>query len=358
MKFEDRYRIDSHKLIYHIKIVNDWLDGKLISPIYIEISLIGACNHRCTFCGLDFMGYQNRKLDIAILKDRIMELSKMGVKSVMYGGEGEPLLHKKIAEVIEATQGNGIDTAVTTNGVFLKPELTQRILSKLKWVKISINAGSEETYALIHRTRKEDFNTVIKNISYAAEYKKKHKLNCALGAQIILLPENEPEVELLARISRDAGIDYLVIKPYSQHTQSKTRLYENIKYSTYSYLAEKLASYNTNKFSIVLRQSTMKKWDEHSRNYKKCMGLPFWSYIDAGGNVWGCSIYLKDKRFYYGNINENTFAEIWNGEKRMESLQFVDECLDVLSCRINCRMDEINRYLWELKHPPKHVNFI
>jgi hypothetical protein len=36
----------------------------------------------------------------------------------------------------------------------------------------------------------------------------------------------------------------------------------------------------------------------------------------------------------------------------------VEKKLDVSRCRVNCRMDEINRYLWDLKSPPEHVNFI
>lgn len=52
----DKYRIDSHKLIYHVSRVNDWLNGKLIYPIYMEISPIGSCNHRCIFCAYDFIG--------------------------------------------------------------------------------------------------------------------------------------------------------------------------------------------------------------------------------------------------------------------------------------------------------------
>lgn len=34
------------------------------------------------------------------------------------------------------------------------------------------------------------------------------------------------------------------------------------------------------------------------------------------------------------------------------------EKLDTHKCRINCMMDEINRYPWELKHLPEHWNFI
>ena len=102
----------------------------------------------------------------------------------------------------------------------------------------------------------------------------------------------------------------------------------------------------------------MKKWDEGVRTYNNCHALPFWSYIDAGGNVWGCSVYLNDDRFLYGNIYENSFQEIWEGDKRKESLKFVHQELDTCQCRVNCRMDEVNRYLWELKNPQSHVNFI
>jgi radical SAM protein with 4Fe4S-binding SPASM domain len=102
----------------------------------------------------------------------------------------------------------------------------------------------------------------------------------------------------------------------------------------------------------------MEKLAEEARGYERCLALPFWSYIDAGGGVWGCSAYLGDERFLFGNINENTFEEIWKGEKRSKAMEFVATELDTSECRRNCRMDEINRYLWDIKNPPAHVNFI
>ncbi len=102
----------------------------------------------------------------------------------------------------------------------------------------------------------------------------------------------------------------------------------------------------------------MKKWDENVRGYSRCLALPFWSYIDAGGHVWGCSVYLGDERFLYGNIYENSFQEIWKGKKRADSLGWVEKKFDSSHCRVNCRMDEINCYLWRLRNPVEHVNFI
>ena len=74
--------------------------------------------------------------------------------------------------------------------------------------------------------------------------------------------------------------------------------------------------------------------------------------------MWGCSVYLGDERFFYGNIYEQSFQEIWEGQKRLNSLRWVENELDASQCRVNCRMDEINRYLWDLKATPAHVNFI
>lgn len=358
MKKMDKYRIDSHKLIYHVKRVSDWQQGKLIYPIYMEISPSGACNHRCTYCALDFMEYQKRYLDTALLKERLSEMGRLGLKSVMYAGEGEPFLHKDMSDIILHTKQSGIDVALTTNGVLMKEDVSEAILSSTEWIKVSINGATRETYAKIHQSREADFDAVIKNMAYAAKYREKAGATCALGMQLLLIPENSHEVLMLAELARDIGMDYLVIKPYSQHPLSKTEKYKDIKYDEYASLAEDLKKYNTERFSAIFRSNAMKKWDRSERDYQCCMALPFWSYMDAGGDIWGCSLYLGDERFHYGNIYKNTFQEIWEGEKRKKSLEWVEKSLDVSQCRVNCRMDEVNRYLWELKEPPIHVNFI
>ena len=354
----DRYKIDSHKLIYHVSRLNDWMEGKTIYPIYMEISPSGACNHRCVYCGLDFMEYQTRYLDSGILKERLSELGMLGLKSIMYAGEGEPFLHQHMAEIVAHTKKSGIDTAVITNAVLFSKDIAERTIGNMKWIKVSINGGGRDTYAKIHRCSPDDFNKVIKNMTYAATLKRKMRYSCTLGMQILLLPENAGEIVRLAELAKDIGMSYLVIKPYSQHPQSKTTMFNSIKYHDYEYLADELEKFNTDDFSVIFRIRAMKKWDDNKRNYRSCLALPFWSYIDAGGNVWGCSVYLRNEQFLYGNIYKQLFQDIWEGEKRKKSLDWFKKDFNVSECRTNCRMDEINKYLWELKNLPEHVNFI
>lgn len=354
----DKYGIDGHKLHYHVERVSDWRSGKRVYPIYMEVSPSGVCNHRCIFCALDFMGYQSRFLETDVLKERLTEMGRLGLKSIMYAGEGEPFLHKDMTELILHTKRSGIDVALTTNGTLMTRAISEKILDAVEWIKVSCNAGTPETYAKIHRTKPDQFTKVIRNLEDAAALRCRSSSRCTLGIQIVLLPDNCDEVETLVRLSRDIGLDYVVVKPYSQHPKSQTETYKDIRYRQYEGLAETLERYNTDAFQAVVRLLTMDQWDRQSRSYERCYALSFWSYLDAGGNVWGCSNFLGNDRFNYGNIYEETFAQIWEGERRMQCMRWVENELDSDACRVNCRMDKINQYLWELKHPRAHVNFI
>ena len=49
----------------------------------------------------------------------------------------------------------------------------------------------------------------------------------------------------------------------------------------------------------------------------------------------------------------NKFLQALSLEKNDVDEKFIHQ-----NCRKNCRLDEINKYLDELKHPGEHVNFI
>ncbi|QEP42765.1 radical SAM protein [Ectothiorhodospiraceae bacterium BW-2] len=365
----DKFKIDSHKLSYHPQRVAQWLDGredweqlKLIYPLYMEISPIGACNHRCKFCAVDYIGYQTVRLDEKLLADRLQEMGEKGVKSVMYAGEGEPMLHKQITSIVEAAARSGIDNAFTTNGTVIRDDFLERGLKLTSWIKVSMNAGTAASYAAIHQTKERDFETVKQNLKRLVNERNQQGSACTLGAQSLLLPENRDEMVTLARLCRDElGLDYLVVKPYSQHGFSLTHEYESVDYSQMFELEEALHAENRDNFSVVFRQRTMKKsLQDEGQRYLKCYSTPFfWGYIMANGDLYGCSAYLQNEQFCYGNINEQCFSEIWEGERRQQSWRYISKYLDIHHCRKNCRMDEVNRYLYALKDDtPPHVNFI
>jgi cyclic pyranopterin phosphate synthase len=363
----DPYNIDSHKMYFHpertasiMAARGNWDAAKSVYPIYIEVAPIGGCNHRCRFCAVDYIGYNPVRLNADLFARRLREMGQLGVKSIMYAGEGEPLLNKEIPRITADTKASGIDVSFTTNATVLPDGFLSDALPHVSWIKASVNAGTADTYEYIHQAKPGDFDKALTNLSEIVEARNRTGGDCTVGIQSLLLPENADEIEALAKICRDqVKLDYLVVKPYSQHMFSDTHEYENVKYDNVSELEAALNSYNTDDFNVVFRSNTMNK-HESGRQYERCYAVPFiWAYIMADGTVSACSCYLMDERFELGNINENTFQEIWEGEKRRRNFEFVENGLDISVCRKNCRMDEVNRYLDAVENdPPAHVNFI
>ena len=135
----DKFLIDGHKYSMHPEhaaIVKRYLDEpenqerreeyQSLHPLYIEVSPVGACNHRCTFCAVDYIGYKSTFMDLDIYMRSIDSMKKKGCKSIMFAGEGEPLLHPDIAKMVNYTKEIGeIDTSFTTNAFKLNTSFVE-----------------------------------------------------------------------------------------------------------------------------------------------------------------------------------------------------------------------------------------
>jgi len=353
----DKYKIDSHKLMYHVSRVNQWLNGEDVYPVYVEIGLNGGCNHKCVFCAFDYLDKNTDILDENIAKKLLVELSKKGIKSVLYSGEGEPLLHDKANEIIAFTKQNKIDAALSTNGVLLDEAAANDLLPNLTWIRVSLNAGTKEVYSEIHGTVPWDLEKVMKNLEYAVKLKKDKNYACTIGVQFLLLQNNIKELVPLVKILKNIGVDYLAIKPYSQHPLSDNKMENDISSAEMAILENDLKQYSENRFDVILRAHAINNIKEE-KTYDRCYGLSFITHVAASGNIYPCNTFVGNEQYAYGNIYQEGFEEIWAGEKRKNVVNKISKEFGLKVCRKSCRMDEINRYLWELKNPDSHTNFI
>ena len=351
----ENIRMDSHKLIYHPDVVAKWLKGENIYPIELEIGLTNACNHRCIFCAVDYMGYQPNKIDKQLLIKNLEELAPKGVKSIIYAGEGEPLIHSDAPDIINQTKSLGIDAAMSTNGVLLTPEVSRHCLKSLTWVRFSVTGITDDTYDKIHRGQKGDLEKVLYNIEEAAKVKRDQNLNTTLGVQMLLLPDNKDEAVELGKELRKLGADYFTIKPFSQHPQSNHIM--QVDYKEMLELESEVKELETDDYKVYFRAHSMQKL-EMKRCYKHCWALPFMVYVDAKGNLWPCIVFMGKEELKYGNLNEESFVDIWEGNKRKKITEYFMNMDLEKNCRELCRLDEMNQYLNELKNPGEHVNFI
>jgi radical SAM protein with 4Fe4S-binding SPASM domain len=280
-------------------------------------------------------------------------MAKHEVRSVMFGGEGEPLLHPETGLITRKAKEYGLDVAITTNGSLFTREKAEQCLPYLSWIKFSVDAGNAEDYSYIHGVSRKEFDKLIGNISNAVEFKRKNGLEVTIGTQFLIIPESIGSAEQAAEILREVGANYMAVKPYSHHPRSNNDFI--IKPEQYKDLEKRIAKFNSISFKVLFRKATIQRLDE-GNVYPECYGLPFISLIDSEGNVLPCNLFYDEKEFTYGNLYEKSFSEIWEGEQRKKVLKNVRE-RGVGDCRHACRLDASNRYLDRLKHPQGHDNF-
>lgn len=365
--------IESAKVRYHPAWIRRWSkDPFSVPPVYLELSPAGACNHRCTFCAPSMLGYHTNYLDAGMLAERFAEMAdlreadpdNLGVKSIQFAGEGEPLLHPKLGAIYQSARQAGIDVAMLTNAVPLTEKRAYEIMPHANiYIQVSVNAGRSETYAAIHQTDPKDWDRLWKNLGAAVRIKQELGSSCELGVNLMVLtkralkgtvviPANWLEVELLTKRARDTGLDYVSVKPYSQHPYSpeSMALYGDMDYAP---MMEEIVStgemlkdrYETEKFQVVFRFSRFSEYQQADRGYNRCMVTPtLWSYVQSDG-VWiSCPAHWTNADFHLGNVNRQTVKEIWFGDVRRSHLKFMGD-FDVSVCRKGCHPDKENRFL-------------
>lgn len=355
----DKFLIDSHKLFWHLDRVKEWQERRLIPPIYIEISPVAFCNHKCLFCGIDFAMQNKIQLETETFCKRLQEMGESGVRSIMFAGEGEPLLHKDIAKLVKTAHNSGIDISVTTNGSIENYELWKEILPHLTWIRFSVDAGTSKIYAKVHNVPKAFFDRTINNIKESIKIKKNHNLDVTIGVQFLIIEENLDDIKNAIMLFSGLGVDYISLKPYSLHPQMINK--KDVVYSeeTIEYIQDLVNKYKEKaKMQIIFRKDAMVKYMNKDKKFIHCRALPFWGYISSKGDFYACSVFINDEKFKVGNIYNEDMQSIMFGNLRKNSILYGERKLNIDECRLNCRMARVNEFLEFLENKPSHINFI
>ena len=137
-------------------------------PAFLSIALSSHCNAACFFCRKsDYKGdtieFENIfKLESAIHNARAIDLT----------GWGEPFFYPRFEEVVAFigrvnTLPHNIQ--VTTNGSFLSKKWGKMLRGKLHRMVISVNAGTEQTYAMQMQYKNKRF-TFSKTVASIQEF--------------------------------------------------------------------------------------------------------------------------------------------------------------------------------------------
>ena len=148
---KDRFAMLDNKLIWHPEILAKWKNNDFFYPVHVDIGATSSCNYKCVHCFYDYLKHKPHFLKRETLLSLVRELGALGVKSIFFASDGEPLLNKALPEAIIEAKKSGLDVAMSTNASLLKKEVSQKILPHLHWIRISVLAASKEAYCRLHR---------------------------------------------------------------------------------------------------------------------------------------------------------------------------------------------------------------
>lgn len=358
----DKYLMDGHKLLWHLDRVQDWLDGKRIAPLHIDVGLSKGCNIRCEYCFGVLQGNFYRKgAEVFFPREPLLNYMKsageMGVRSMGLIGESEPLLNPHVYEAIETGKEAGVDISMGTNGIlFDSGRDGEMALEHLTWIRFNISAASDEAYRRVHRSK--DFGVAVSKMRFCVETKRRKNLPVTIGLQMVLTPTNVDQAVPLAKLGKELGVDYLVIKQCSDTVENALGVYKKLSdYADFEDILREAEAQGSKGYNVIVKWRKVMNMGE--RIYSHCLGAPFLLYSSGDGRLYPCGMFFnyKEEEFRLGDLTKQSFREIIESDRYAEVIRKVAE-LDAKECYSNCRTHCVNEFIWQIKHPPDHVNFI
>lgn len=321
-----------------VKAIDNLKNSKemdLTYPISVEVSPTHICNHSCIWCsdrGLKLRS-PNALLDKEVMFKLFEDLKAGGTKGIVIEGGGEPTCYKDFVEIIKKAHEVGLSLGLATNGYLYNYE---EVLPYFQWIRISLDASSPMEYIKIKGV--DGFDTVMSNIKKICEYKKKHNLQClVIGISYVVSTLNLGNLEKLVRDLKDIGVNYMYFRPVIDHPHLVSDI--NLDY---------LHMYNTKDFTVMTKG--MEENVFIGNEGFPCIAHSLSCVITSEGDVHLCGRLNVYEWFnIIGNVNEQDFKEIWEGEKRKEQAMKV---LDPEFCKkycLQCRMTKFNKLFYKYK---------
>ena len=297
-----------------------------INKLYIELSSV--CNLKCKMC------FRNSWFDEvpSLMSDATVNcvksaISDNDVKSIFFGGMGEPLLHNRIFELIKFSKYYNKQTELITNATLLTRDISKKLVeSGIDTLWISLDGFTKESYEAIRKGSL--YQEIIENLKYFCSIKR----NIKLGLTFVMMKENLTELDKINSFADEYDFEYINLSHVVPGEELKK---ENAIYNLH-YRVGKIYRFSKNE------------------KYKKQLDYcPFIGddvcFIRSDGEVCPCMqllhnsysyLYEERRKIYahsFGNINVQPLSKIYNNDEYMQFREKVKKfdfpcCVDCLGC--------------------------
>jgi radical SAM protein with 4Fe4S-binding SPASM domain len=262
-------------------------------PLAIGAELTNHCNLRCPECntGSGMMTRPKGFMSTALFDKLISELEPYLYNINLYF-QGEPMLHTGFFHFLGRC--TNLNTVVSTNGHFLSEENTEKLaISGLKQLVISLDGMDQQTYSSYRVNG--NFEEVTRGIRYVSEAVKRNSSPMKIVIQFLVNLNNEHQIAEARKFAHEVNA---VLKLKSMQIINKDDFVRWLP-------SEKRFSRYENKCNIYTLKNSYPD---------RCARLWFNPVITWDGKVLPCC-FDKNADHVMGDLNEDTFKEIWTGPK-------------------------------------------
>ena len=300
-------------------------------PKELQVEVTGACNLACRMCLVRYRPKLGRRTGAMCfhtfkeLVDGLPDLEKITLQ-----GLGEPLLAPDIFEMVEYSAERGIRLGFNTNGTFLAPAVSERLVrAGVDWLHVSLDGATPETYEGIRDG--SDFSLVRRNVIALVEAKRR------LGADrptlqlvFVAMRRNILELPKLVRLAAEWGVGTVWVQNLS-HSFSDTdpageyRAIRDFAADEALWsgddrgVAERTfdaARAVAEELGVELRLPRLEEPPPRRRAaHEPACHWPFESaYVTHDGVVQPCCMVMGADRAVLGRLDDDRFEAIWAGE--------------------------------------------
>ena len=269
--------------------------------VYIEAT--NACNLSCRTCIRNVW-----QEPLGIMSDatfaRVLEQIQAlpSVRTVHFGGFGEPLGHPRIFEMLHAVKALGLRTELITNGTLLDEAHCDRLVAAdLDLLVVSIDGAREPTNDGIRLG--SELNVVLRNLNNlsAARYRVR-KRKPDLGLSFVAMKDNLEELLELKNMAAQLRVSFIMVTNVLAHTEE---LREQMLYGTLTATSQRRSPKPSRQDALVM----LPRIDFTERTTEVIRRL-----IHAPGNVQFAGLNLNGAVHYCRFVQEDNVFVRWDGE--------------------------------------------
>lgn len=264
-------------------------------PVHLTVEPTNICNLHCPVCetGAGVLNRPKGYMSLDAFK-RVLDAVGEQVNTLLFYYMGEPFLNRDAYAMIRYATDKGIYVSACTNGEIL--DINGLAESNLSEISFQIGGLTQETHE-VYRVG-GNLDKTLSNLSKAVDMKTKGLMDIEIQVGFIVMKHNEHEVEQAKEELKEMGADEVLIISPCVRTMEQGEKFMPTEDKYWVYDREAFA-----RGDLVPRK----------RPDNRCWWIYYSTVVLWNGLVVPC---CRDAcgEHIMGNLLEQNFDEIWNGE--------------------------------------------